>query len=325
MIGRRAFTLVELLVVIAIIGVLIALLLPAVQQARESARRMQCTNNLKQMGIALHNFHDTFGLIPYGSTKYRLSPHVQILDYMEANTSKDLYDVKQSLYSTQNVNASKTQLPFLLCPSDPFPNGGAGGQATTSYHYNVGRWVTLTKWDGAFAESIYAGTEAGTGLSYWKTTDLTFGNITDGLSNTAAFAEVQTGDAYGGSDNKKWDAYDCSAPAATTTAAARTAFQALDWKTSSIPWSGDWRYRGYPYSEGSVWRTGYNHLLPPNSPAWVPGGDFNAIVSPAGSYHPGGALAVLADGSVHFYTETMDGAVWEAFGSRDGRDLTIQQ
>ena len=124
--NRRGFTLIELLVVIAIIAVLIALLLPAVQQARESARRSQCKNNLKQLGLAAHNFHDTFNHLatsnrPPGTGTKRISGLTRLLPYLEQGNVYNLYD--QTLqWSDTNANMRKavsTQIPTLNCPSSP--------------------------------------------------------------------------------------------------------------------------------------------------------------------------------------------------------------
>ncbi len=142
------FTLVELLVVIAIIGVLIALLLPAVQQAREAARRMQCTNNLKQIGLALHNHHDTYGAFPAGAANaeaqnngYGPSFFIYLLPFLEQNS---LYDQTDRASSGWNNATNRTLyqdlvLDFVICPSNPaselFPAGTAGNRAATSAQY----------------------------------------------------------------------------------------------------------------------------------------------------------------------------------------------
>ncbi|WDI42731.1 DUF1559 domain-containing protein [Bremerella sp. P1] len=319
-IRRRAFTLVELLVVIAIIGVLIALLLPAVQQAREAARRSECSNNLKQFGLALHNFESAHQEIPggeYSAVAY-FSPHAMLLGFMEQTAIADQADLTLGVFTEPNFTLSMNQPPGFACPSDPFPAEGVG-QGATSYHCNWGSWVHFNGWDGVFGPQA----DGEGGSSVKRLPPLTFGKIVDGLSNTAAFAEVVIGANTSGGPKNRFDAFEISMPSAMDFAGARDEMMQLDWEPLNIPWSGDWRYRGIPWMEGSVWRTGYNHILPPNQPAFVPG-DFNKIVSPASSYHPGGALAVLCDGSVQFFPETIDGDAWKAYGTRDGKDINTQ-
>lgn len=312
----RAFTLVELLVVIAIIGVLVALLLPAVQAARESARRIQCSNHIKQVALALHNFESAFKQLPAGqhqptSAGY-LSPHALIANHFEQSGVYNLLDLNQGPFSTQNFNAAKGQPKFLICPSDPFP-GKNEFMGWTNYHSNAGTWAPLTGWDGVFGPVENVGGANAIG-------PLKLRDITDGLSNTAAFAEVVNGTGNIIRPPKsKFDCYDTGTnPTSGTVAAARASFASGNWQTSNIPWSGDWRWRGYPWIEGTVWRNWYNHIAPPNQVCWVPGGDFWKIVSPATSYHPAGVNVAMVDGSVRFINENVTADVWTAAGSRDG-------
>jgi prepilin-type N-terminal cleavage/methylation domain-containing protein/prepilin-type processing-associated H-X9-DG protein len=310
---RSAFTLVELLVVIAIIGVLVALLLPAVQAAREAARRSQCANNLKQLGLALHNFESAYQTLPpgeYGSVNY-LSTHVFLLPYTEQGALYEKLDLTRGPYDVVNVPYTG-HLTVMVCPSDPRPDR-TQIMGWTNYHVNCGTWVAATgAWDGLFGAS-----EDKWGAK--KLPPITFGQITDGLSNTAAFAEVVMGHGDASGPKTRFDVYAASAPTSSLVD-ARNALMSVDWKTLDlIPFTpGYWRWRGYPWSEGSPWRTWYNHLLPPNRPGFVPGGAFEHIVSPASSYHPGMAHAVMADGSVKGHSENIDANVWMAMGSRAG-------
>src|SRR5947209_2223820 len=161
---RRAFTLIELLVVIAIIGVLIALLLPAVQAARESARRLQCTNNLKQMGLGLHNYESIAGALPPSTILQGaanavtwnggFSVHTRILPFMEQGVAFNALNFSQNHISWQNSSVVAMSLTSFLCPSDihnadrtPFPpfTGIPGTVSVTSYGFNVGDWYV---WGG---------------------------------------------------------------------------------------------------------------------------------------------------------------------------------
>lgn len=307
---RSAFTLVELLVVIAIIGVLVALLLPAVQAAREAARRSQCSNNLKQLGLALHNFESTHKKIPggeYSDASY-LSPQVLLLPFMEQSALFDRFDLNKGAFDAYNLPAAP-HLPIMVCPTDPRPDRSQV-MGWTNYHPNAGSWVSINGWDGLFGPSVDEGGPKGK-----KLPPLEFGQISDGLSNTCAFSEVALGGGSSGGPNNRFDVYEASAPT-DTIVNARNAYVALNWKTQTMA-GGNWRWRGYPWSEGSAWRNWYNHLLPPNKPGFRPG-DWAQIVSPASSYHSGIVQSAMADGAVKVYSENIDPNVWTALGTRNG-------
>jgi prepilin-type N-terminal cleavage/methylation domain-containing protein/prepilin-type processing-associated H-X9-DG protein len=341
---RHGFTLVELLVVIAIIGILIALLLPAVQSARESARRTQCTNNLKQLGLALNTFHDAYKYYPSGCAQngpiYGPSAIVHLLPYVEQDALRDNYNLDgasgASFSDPANDAIGLARLAFLNCPTDP-EDGYYTQMGWTNYHTNWGTWVRPVGWDGVFGPIFSAGGKPGIGRLLFSATPtpgvqqgaVTIGagtrvnDIIDGTSNTAAFAEVclPPDTRTNAAAHPKTDCFEGGSVTTTTLAASRAAFQAKDWKTAGYPagWgTPPWRWRGYPWREGSVWRNGYNHLLPPNSPCWRPNNDWWQLVSPASSWHPGGVNATLCDGSVRFVRESISPNVWEAVGSRKG-------
>lgn len=321
---RPAFTLVELLVVIAIIGILVALLLPAVQAAREAARRSQCKNNLKQLGLAVQNFAGARKRLPAGSQGTigggdpdpYFSPHAQVLPYFEEGAIHDQFDFDDTTWSTNNYYIGAAQPTVLLCPTDPFRGKGAD-MGWTNYHANAGSWVRWAhRWDGVFGpDQPVEGYDALEPLE-WR-------HIIDGLSKTAMFAEVING--YG--DNatnsaergRLVDCFEFGGAPSGDIYAMRSAFEAKDWKTAAIPWGADWRWRGYPWHEGTVWRNWYNHLMPPNAVCWRPG-SWWTLVSPATSEHSGGVNVCMCDGSVRFVTDGVEPDIWTAAGTRAGAE-----
>lgn len=305
---RHAFTLVELLVVIAIIGVLIALLLPAVQQAREAARRMTCTNNLKQMGIALHTWHDTYQRFPASSydphyipsnpgspipNKYlRPSFLVSILPHVEQralfeNLQTALVDNGANLFNDPNVN---TVVDTYTCPSDGAASVvGDDSRGRTNYHGCQGDiWA---KWDTTTARGVFARGD---------TQKRRMASITDGTSNVVMVSEMKVGNAKGDQRVGSGVATGVGDRKPTTCLARVDANGNYTGNVSTNGWQRGWRWY-----DGMGLYTLMHTVLPPNGPAcgWSVEGD--ALLT-TGSYHPGGANALFADGSVHFIPETID-------------------
>jgi prepilin-type N-terminal cleavage/methylation domain-containing protein/prepilin-type processing-associated H-X9-DG protein len=328
---RPGFTLVELLVVIAIIGVLVALLLPAVQSAREAARRSQCQNNIKQLGLAIHNFESAYKRLPHGSQDTALwgpSAHAFLLPVIEQGNVSDKMVLTFAHGSSAETStgsqvaaheaASTVRPKVFQCPSEiNFYKGAIYGY--TNYHTNWGTWVRLqSQWDGPFRTNFvpYG--------SVPRADAVRFGEITDGLSNTLAFAEVANG--VGASPTKKdprRDCYDAATQNHTVAATARNAFLNLNWQTAANAANG-WNWRGYPWREGSIWRNGFNTLLGPNKPCWRPNNEWWQLVTPASSYHGSGVNVCMCDGSVRFITDTVDPDAWTAAGSiGNGESLAL--
>jgi prepilin-type N-terminal cleavage/methylation domain-containing protein/prepilin-type processing-associated H-X9-DG protein len=320
---RSGFTLVELLVVIAIIGILVSLLLPAVQSAREAGRRSQCLNNMRQVILAAHQYEGVYKslppgqLQPFGGAPY-FSSHALLSNFYELTAVHNQFDLTQHPWSTQNYQAARIQPSFLICPTDPFP-GETEDMGWTNYHANSGTWVHTHGWDGPFGPVDNVG--GGRGFQPQR-----LAAITDGLSNTAGYAEVVNGAGTAGSPANRFDCYEFSPIPTGTTAQIRTAFEDRTWRNAPLPagWTGHWRWRGYPWTEGTHWRNWYNHLLRPNRTCWRTG-DWWKLVSPASSFHPGGVNVAFLDGSVRFVSQTTDGDVWTATGTRSsGESVSLE-
>lgn len=317
-IRRDGFTLLELLVAISVIAVLTALLLPAVQSAREAARRASCTNNLKQVGLALHGFHDVHRRFPPGrgtplpeifSAQAYLLPHLEqtnlreLIDYSQAPTT---FGVGGGVIfdGAANLPAATTLLPVLQCPSDP-----GGGRVPGSM----------------FGATCYAAS-AGTGtLNYGSLTDadgvfflgskIRFRDLTDGSSQTAAFSERTLGPGQ---------------PDAPASAGERTRYilelpGAADTTQSacSDPAAGNWyAERGAKWILGNYGNTIYNHYQTPNVTDWeCMNMHQQKAHSSARSAHPGSVALLLCDGSVRHISDSIDRATWQALASRAGAEV----
>ncbi|WP_168219298.1 DUF1559 domain-containing protein [Limnoglobus roseus] len=309
------------MVVIAIIAILIGLLLPAVQKVREAAARAKCTNNLKQIGIALHAYHATNSRLPAGTTTTSfMGPNTFLLPYLEQDNIFALIVPAPAITTvgtTTTANAwTKNKPTVFLCPSDT-EQGDSAAMGYSNYHYNGGSWGKLNGWDGVFGMGQVSNNSPAATVAK----GFTFLGIADGTSNTAAAAE-SCNFPQSGPNNKLGDCFEAGAVTDTTLAAARTTLLAKNWTTATLAGS-TWRGKGYAWDEGSMWRGLYNHLLPPNSPCWRPG-DYGIMVSPASSRHSGGANVLMADGAVRFVTETIDPDTWTAAGTRQGAEaLTL--
>ena len=272
---NRAFTLVELLVVIAIIGMLIALLLPAVQAAREAARRMNCSNNLRQIGIAVHNYHDVYNQIPLGhEPETRFGWGAVILPFVEQGNVQSLLDLNEKMYNEPNRTAGRTLLALFLCPSDRDRT-----VRDTEFYNPDNNWtmeiLTLapSHYGGILSELITPlGREQGFSgeLGCIINRRIDFGAVTGGLSNTAMIAEASsyetiTPPVYG---NGSW--ISGTNIFRKTTAPINYKAKCEHFNTSE-PWY---------CSECSA----YQYEIR--------------------SFHPSGAFALYADGSVHFLSAT---------------------
>ncbi len=324
---RPGFTLIELLVVIAIIAVLIALLLPAVQAAREAARRAQCANNLKQMGLALHNYHASWNSFPVGflyayqnasplssPSQYRWSVLAQMAPCLEQSVLFNALNFNFPIayaptsgpslfwpYYAANTTAMATSVSIFLCPSDGAP-APATGSGPTNYAFCSGdgaKGGDATNADGTFIlgppQSV--------------------ATIIDGTSLTAAASEQTLGIAGPYSQPSP-----SPIPSPMLRAMARTAAPLTD-ASCAVAGSGWLLNRGSSWWDGNYQNALYNHYLLPNSlrpdcivyhnPGW----------KAARSFHPGGVNVLMGDGHAAFVKNSVAPSVWLAISTRAGGEV----
>ena len=321
MVKRSAFTLVELLVVIAIIGVLVALLLPAVQAAREASRRSSCSNNLKQLALAVHNHHDTYGNFPSGGENprfqqmnlgnwARLSYIVPLLPFIEQQPMYEqvLAHHANNVSSPWNINVSNgvnspyiQRINTLLCPSDSeikaYPTNWI---KPTSYHGNRGDvWMNwnFNEWRGAFGD----GTNG----------ECNFATLTDGSSNTLLLGEVCIGRGIqANADGHVLNAIATGVSINNGSGAPAICLARKGVNNMLIPplqtasGTTGWRLGGRWGDAHSIYTT-FFAVLPPNQPTCGGTGEDWAVPT-VSSYHPGGALVAMCDASVKFISQTID-------------------
>ncbi|HWB12798.1 MAG TPA: DUF1559 domain-containing protein [Pirellulales bacterium] len=327
--NRRGFTLVELLVVIAIIGILIALLLPAVQAAREAARRSQCVNNLKQFGVALHHYHDACLTLPPGgfSNEYPgagttptgepaqlgYSVHARLLPFMEQSALAGLINFNYDWNAPVNQATAFVKVTPFVCPSDSGVQVPAAYGAPTNYYCNYGNNIVYGNPALSAAGSPNASMPQPNGIFYFDFA-IKFAAILDGLSNTAAMSEKVTGDFNNGIATVKSDTFK---PGTYPANGAQALAQCLAIDPTNLSFQG-YSAVGAPWILSYHSTTTYQHINTPNglSCMYPPG----RIMTTANSYHPSGVNLAMCDGSVRFVSEGIDVFVWNSIGSRDGKE-----
>lgn len=328
---RSGFTLIELLVVIAIIGVLIALLLPAVQAAREAARRTQCVNNLKQLGLGLFNYESTLGAFPPAlvmtGTGNRTSwfggwsVHGRILPYLEQGAMYDAINFGTPYSDPQNTTITAQSISVFLCPSEinrEVSTHSFGLAGVTNYGMNMGDWYIF----GGFSAESNRG-------AFAVNRSRRISEFRDGMSQTMLSAEVKTYQAY---------YRDCGGLANVSNSNG-------NYPPNADPFTlvpeyggscGNLHSSGHTeWADGHVHQTGFNTAWTPNKKIMSSNGqhdlDINGQREAQGgptfaavnsrSYHPGGVNILLGDGSVKFIKDSIDGLTWRALSTLQGGEV----
>jgi len=318
--ARRGFTLIELLVVIAIIGVLVSLLLPAVQQAREAARRAQCKNHLKQIGLALHNYVDNYRYFPplgcyaAGTIGTSFSAQARILPFLDQANLQNL--INWGVSYTSQGNVAQTRVPIYLCPSEINDRARPDGAIThypLNYSFNAGTWHIFNPMTGQGSD----------GMSF-PNSRVRPGDFSDGMSNTLGAAEVKAYNPYvrnGGNPNVP----NAPIPAAPADVAG---------------YGGEFKDSGHTeWVDGRVHHAGITTVFGPNTVVpYTSGGknydiDFTSFregqttnqityaAITARSYHTGIVHALLMDGSCRAISSNINLTTWRSLGTRAGSEI----
>jgi prepilin-type N-terminal cleavage/methylation domain-containing protein/prepilin-type processing-associated H-X9-DG protein len=332
---RRGFTLIELLVVIAIIAVLIALLLPAVQSAREAARRIQCVNNLKQLGLAIQNYHDINGALPPTAlnSSTTVTPDfalkARLLPFFEQTPAYNALNMGYLYNAAPNFTVRTLQVNAFLCPSDAnIPDGtttvaGMTGQpGYHSYPNNIGTFATNNG-------NTYDGPAYEMNANFGAVVSLAA--ITDGTSNTAIFSETIRGQDNANADGLFQvykDTQDSTKNAAPLLQLMTDCMNVRLVSQGNAFVASDQRQKGADWlNQNCAKGGGYSHVMPPNTRSCF-FSDTNAsktyTMVGASSYHPGGVNVAMLDGSVKFIKNSVSPPTWWAIATKASGEVISQ-
>jgi prepilin-type N-terminal cleavage/methylation domain-containing protein/prepilin-type processing-associated H-X9-DG protein len=302
---RRGFTLIELLVVISIIGLLVALLIPAVQSAREAARDLKCANQLKQVGIALASYEASFRTLPPASLVNGFSLHTSLLTYVEQASVYNSINFAKTTYDLSNSTSKDTRIDLFICPSDEISAVSAG--VLSNYAACVGY--------GAQARADDRGRDNGP-IVYMYEGPISPASIPDGLSNTIAMSEwlVSAYRGMGGSNGKR-DVF--STPKLTS----RGEFDVFTAKCREETGRATNSLKGHGWIEGQLGDTLYNHNLGINEKTCTNDGYIQEGAWSAGSNHSGRVNVLFVDGHVSHARESISLNVWRALSTRNGGEI----
>jgi len=302
--SSKGFTLIELLVVIAIIAILIALLLPAVQQAREAARRTQCRNHMKQIGLAMHNYHDAHRVFPYGNrdagntTRRRETWMQMILPFIDQANLYNSYMAADPAFNWQHAPSARAVIPALVCPSNPTV---AMQGPSSSFRGNYGMCAGST--DGAFSSGSADG-------MFFLHSRIKMRDVTDGTSNTIMGGEGVARPGDSAADSTAWGEVGSYWGGGSGHHGA--AFNTAQPPNSSVP---DCNHSCVNYSLPD-----FPCAQTSSSISTAPACS-NPRSTYARSYHVGGVHVLMADGAVRFVSENIDLGTWQALSTRAGGEV----
>ncbi len=310
---NRAFTLIEMLVVITLIGLLVAMLLPAVQSARESARRIECSSHLKQIGLALENYAGSHQVLP-GATNGRNYSYISmILPHMDEHNLFNSINFSFTAPSTSsrdqaNVTALNTTVSVLLCPSNQ--NGSLREGSLTNYVGNTGTNYPKDEFNGFFTKG---------GSRSHRRAPIGHGSILDGLSQTIAVSE------WIADNHITTSADEVSKTFNVVGLGSKSDFpQFVGRCLDGTSFERAWRAKRSIWISGTVGNTAFSTLIPPNHRSCTSDGRSSTAIMTSASRHVHGVNTLFGDGHVQFFSSSINVETWRAMGTRSNQEVISQ-